>query len=149
MKISEDMWKTVQKHLDYTDEEMKIFRENPMNEERLSNGLVTLNKTIVAEVVESHGCDCGHKIGDKLYFDGRGVGLLTKHAPSRVCIYALHSITMAIFAIPELMCAGADPNKMVFNRFGCTDVGVRCGGWGHIVMEVRVEDREVIDENRK
>jgi hypothetical protein len=33
MKINEDVWKTVQKHLDYTDEEMKIFRENPMNKE--------------------------------------------------------------------------------------------------------------------
>ena len=147
--MNEDMWKTVQKHLGYTDEEMKIFRENPMNEERLSKGLVTLNKTIVAEVVESHGCTCGHKIGDKLYFDGQGVGLLTKHAPSRVCIYALHSITMGIFAIPELICAGVDHNKMMFNRFGCTDVGVRCGGWGHIVMDIKVEDRKLINENRK
>jgi hypothetical protein len=31
---------------------------------------------------------------------------------------------------------------MRFKRFGCPDVGVRCGGWGHIVMEVKVEDRK-------
>jgi hypothetical protein len=30
---------------------------------------------------------------------------------------------------------------MRFNRVGCFDVGVRCGGWGHIALEIRVEDR--------
>jgi hypothetical protein len=25
---------------------------------------------------------------------------------------------------------------------GCHDVGVRCGGWGNIVMEIKVEERE-------
>jgi hypothetical protein len=34
-----------------------------------------------------------------------------------------------------------DPNEMRFNRVGCFDVGVRCGGWGHIALEIRVEDR--------
>ena len=31
---------------------------------------------------------------------------------------------------------------MRFNRVGCFDVGVRCGGWGRIVFEVRMEDRK-------
>jgi hypothetical protein len=30
---------------------------------------------------------------------------------------------------------------MRFRRVGCFDVGVRCGGWGHIVMELKMEDR--------
>ena len=30
-----------------------------------------MNKTIVAEVIESHGCDRGHKAGDKFYFNGQ------------------------------------------------------------------------------
>jgi len=147
--MSEDMWKILQKHLNYNDEEMKIFRADPRNEDALSKTALMLNKTIVAEVVESHGCDSGHKAGDKLYFDGRGVSLLAKLGPSRVCIFALHSVALAMPAVAELLYAGADPNKMRFKRFGCPDVGVWCGGWGHIVMEVKVEDREVIDENRK
>jgi hypothetical protein len=77
MKISEDIWKAIQKHLNYTDEEMKIFRTNPRNEDVLSKTDLMLNKTIVAEVIESRGCDSGHKPGDKFYFDGRGVSLLT------------------------------------------------------------------------
>jgi uncharacterized repeat protein (TIGR04076 family) len=147
--MSEDMWTMLQKHLGYTDEEMKIFRANPRNEDVLSKTAFMLNKTIVAEVIESHGCDSGHKIGDKFYFDGRGVSLLAKLGPSRVCIFALHSVALAMPALAELMYAGVDPNTMRFKRFGCVDVGVRCGGWGHIVMEVKVEDRKVPDEKRK
>lgn len=147
--MTEDIWIMVQKHLGYSDEEMKIFRANPRNADVLSKTDVMLNKTIVAEVIEAHGCDSGHKAGDKFYFDGRGVSLLTKLGPSRVCIFALHSIALAMPALAELIYAGIDPNNMRFNRFGCVDVGVKCGGWGHIVMEIKVEDRKVIDENRK
>jgi uncharacterized repeat protein (TIGR04076 family) len=147
--MNEDTWKMMQKHLNYNDEEMKIFRANRRNEDVLSKAAVMRNKTIVAEVIESHGCESGHKAGDKLYFDGRGVSLLTKLSPNRVCIFALHSVALAMMGVAELIYAGVDPNKMRFNRYGCTDVGVRCGGWGHIVMEVKVVDREVINENRK
>ena len=142
MDVTEDTWKMLQRHLGYSDEDMKIFRANPMNEDVLSKTAAMLNKTIVAEVIESHGCDSGHKAGDKFYFDGRGVSLLTRLGPSRVCIFALHSVALAMPALAELIYAGIDPNKMRFNRFGCVDVGVRCGGWGHIVLELSVEDRD-------
>ena len=142
MDITEDTWKMLQRHLGYSDEDMKIFRANPMNEDVLSKTAAMLNKTTVAEVIESHGCNSGHKAGDKFYFDGRGVSLLTRLGPSRVCIFALHSVALAMPALAELIYAGIDPNKMRFNRFGCVDVGVRCGGWGHIVVELSVEDRD-------
>jgi len=146
MKLDEKFWKTVQQHLGYSDEDMKIFRANPRNEDVLSKTGLMLNKTIVAKVIESHGCDSGHKAGNKFYFDGRGISLLTKLGPSRVCIFALHSIALAMPALAELIYAGIDPNKMRFNRFGCVDVGVRCGGWGHIVMELSVEDRDKLSK---
>jgi uncharacterized repeat protein (TIGR04076 family) len=142
MAISEDTWKLVQKHLGYTDEEMKIFRADPRNEDALSKTIPMLNKTIVAEVVESHGCDSGHKVGDRIYFDGRGISLLTGLGPSRICIFALHSIALAMPAVAELFYAGIDPNQMRFKRFGCPDVGIKCGGWGHVVMEIKMEDRK-------
>lgn len=146
MKLDEKAWKGVQQHLGYNDEEMKQFRENPRNEDVLSKTAVMLNKTIVAEIIESHGCDSGHKVGDKIYVDGRGISLLTKLGPSRICIFALHSVALAMPALAELLYAGIDPNEMRFKRFGCPDVGIKCGGWGHIVMELRVEDR---DKNSK
>ena len=141
MKVDESVWDFFQKHVGYTDEEMKEFRENPRNEDVLSKGRALMNKTIVVEVVKSHGCNSQHKEGDKFYFDGAG-NLITKLCPKRVCIYALSSVTMGIFASNELFYAGVDPNEMRFKRFGCFDVGVKCGSWGNIVMEIRVEDRK-------
>jgi len=142
MAIDEATWTFLQKHLGYTNDEMKIFRADPRNEDVLSKGVGMLNKTIVAEVVEANGCDSGHKVGDKFYFDGRALSLLTKLCPGRVCIFALHSMALAMPAFSELFYAGVDPNEIRFKRFGCTDVGLKCGGWGHIVMEIRMEDRK-------
>ncbi len=141
MKVDENVWDSFQKHVGYTDEEMKEFRENPRNEDVLSKGPALMNKTIVVEVVKSHGCNSQHKEGDKFYFDGAG-NLITKLCPKRICIYALSSMATGIFAANELFYAGVDPNEMRFKRVGCFDVGVKCGGWGNIVMEIRVEDRK-------
>jgi uncharacterized repeat protein (TIGR04076 family) len=141
MKLDESIWKNVQRHLGYNDEEMKRFRENPRNEDVLAKAPALMNKTIIAKVVESHGCNSQHKVGEKFYFDGAG-NLLTKLCPQRICIYALSSIASLIFTSNELLYAGVDPNEMRFKRAGCFDVGVQCGGWGHIVMELSVEDRD-------
>jgi hypothetical protein len=46
---------------------------------------------------------------------------------------------MMICAANEMTYAGHSPNEMVFRRAGCYDVGLRCGGWGHIVLELHAE----------
>ena len=141
MKIGEDVWRFYQQHLGYNNEEMKKFKENPRNVNLVSKAPELMNKTIVFEVVDSHGCNSHHKVGDKLYFDGSG-NLITAMCPKRVCFGALNATGSLIYAADELMYAGVDPNEMQFKRVGCGDVGLNCGGWGHIVMEVRVEDRK-------
>jgi len=133
-------WKLMKARLGYTDEEMKMFRENPRNDDVLSKAPALMNKTIVLEVVESHGCNSQHKVGDKFYFDGAG-NLLTKRGPKKICIYALKAAASMVFASNELFYAGIDPNEMRFKRAACFDVGVQCGGWGRIVLELRVQDR--------
>jgi len=145
MGIRDIAWKTVKwsvmkKNLGYTDEEIKTFKADPRNEDVLSKAPALLNKTIIVEVVESHGCNSQHKVGDKFYFDGAG-NLLTKQCPKKVCIYALSSATSMIFASNEMFYAGIDPNEMRFNRAGCFDVGLQCGGWGRIVLELKMLDR--------
>ena len=134
-------WRMIQKRLGYTDEEMKIFRDNPRNEDILSMVPELMNKTIIAEVVDSHGCNSQHKVGDRFYFDSAG-NLLTALSPKRICIYALSVIMPQIFTATEFLYAGADPNEMRFKRAGCFDVGVVCGGWGRIILELKVEDRK-------
>jgi len=31
---------------------------------------------------------------------------------------------------------------MRFNRVECCDVGIQCGGWEHIDLELKMEDRK-------
>ncbi|UCC80369.1 MAG: TIGR04076 family protein [Candidatus Zixiibacteriota bacterium] len=131
-------WKFMKRRLGYSDDEMKKFRENPRNEDILSKIPKLFDKTIVAEVIDSHGCNSEHHVGDKFYFDGAG-NLLTEECPKRICIYALNAITPQIFAMIEMFFAGVDPNEMRFKHAACFDVGLECGGWGRIVMEIRVE----------
>jgi len=140
MSVDESTWKFFQQHLGYSDEEMALFRANPRNEEVLAKAPELMQKTIVAEVVESHGCNSQHKVGDRFLFDGAG-NLITSRCPRRICIYALQALGRLIFATNELAYAGVDPDSLRFRRTGCFDVGVKCGGWGHIVMEVRVQDQ--------
>ena len=114
---------------------------NPRNGDVLSKAPELLTKTIIVEIVDSHGCNSQHRIGDKFYFDAAG-NLLTERCPQRVCIYALQAITPQVFAANELFNAGIDPNEMRFKRAACFDVGLECGGWGRVVMEISVEDRK-------
>ena len=137
-------WNFIKKRLGYTNEEMKMFRENPRNEDVLSKAPELIKQTIIAEVIDSRGCNSQHRDGDRLYFDGAG-NLLTKMCPKRICVYALNAITPQLFTVNELLLAGVDPNEMRFKRAACFDVGLECGGWGRIVMEIKVEDRNNIN----
>lgn len=141
MQVNEDLWNLMQQHLGYDDDEMAAFRANPDNEAILAKIPEIINKTIVFTVIESRGCNSQHRVGDKFFFDGAG-NLLTRKSPKRVCIYALHSLAAAIFASNELIYAGVDPMQMRLKHAGCSDVGVTCGGWGHIAMEFSIEERE-------
>jgi uncharacterized repeat protein (TIGR04076 family) len=133
-------WRFIKNHLKYTNEEMELFRKNPRNEEVLDKGIDLQNKRIVIKVVDSQGCNSQHKIGDKFIFDGAG-NLLTKHNPDKICIFALNAATSLVFAACELYYAGVDPNEMKFKRSGCFDVGIQCGGWGKIVLEISMADK--------
>jgi uncharacterized repeat protein (TIGR04076 family) len=141
VEVDETIWQFMQKRLGYSDEEMRKFRENPRNAQVLDKALELMNKTIVVEVVESRNCNSQHKVGDRFLFDGAG-NLLTRKCPKRICIYALAQLPQLIFAANELVYAGVDPNEMRFKRVGCFDVGVNCGGWGHINMEIKIQERQ-------
>ena len=146
--MSKKIQEFIKSHLGYTDEEMALWLENPRNQEALLKIPTLLQKTIIIEVVESHGCASLHKVGDKFYFDGPG-NLLTKLNPKRVCIYALSEMERLIFAAQELFYAGIDPNEMSIKRVGCFDIGLKCGGWGRIILELKFEDRDKVIKELK
>jgi uncharacterized repeat protein (TIGR04076 family) len=115
--------------------------QDPRNAEVLAKTKDLMNKYIILEVVRAHGCNSGHKVGDRFYFDGAG-NLLTEKCPGKVCGYSLNAALMMVFAANEMIFAGVDPNVMLFKRASCFDVGLECGGWGQVVLELQVEDRE-------
>ena len=140
MSVDERLWKIMQKRLGYSDEELEDFKKDPRNADVLDKSAELLNKVIILEVVESHGCNSRHKVGDKIFFDGAG-NLLTEVSPKKICAYSLNSALLLVYTANEMIYAGIDPNEMRFKRTGCIDVGLRCGGWGRVVLELRVEDR--------
>lgn len=139
--IPDQVWSFMQQRLGYTDEEMETFRNDPRNRDVLATGPTMAQKTIVFEVVSSRGCNAQHKVGERFYFTGDGL-MLTRMNPKRVCAFLMPNMTSAIYAIGEMMYAGVDPNEMRFRRSGCFDVGIECGGWGNVVLEVKVLDRD-------
>ncbi|MBD3194990.1 MAG: hypothetical protein GF317_08050 [Candidatus Lokiarchaeota archaeon] len=144
MEINEELKESLMERMDYSSEELDTFLNNPRNKKVLAKSLNLLGKTIIFEVVESHGCNTLHKVGDKFYFDGAG-NLLTKLSPKKICIYALAELDKLIFASNELLYAGVDPNEIVFDKASCFDVGLKCGGWGQIIMKISVVERESIE----
>jgi uncharacterized repeat protein (TIGR04076 family) len=141
VEIPDQMWALIQQHLGYDDEEMALFRADPRNAKVLAAAPEMRRKTIVFEVVKSQGCNSQHQVGTRFFFTGDG-NLITSMAPKRVCAFALPVMTQIIFTMQDLWYAGVDPNEACFRRASCFDVGVRCGGWGNVVVEAKVMDRE-------
>jgi uncharacterized repeat protein (TIGR04076 family) len=140
IKIDENVWTFLKQHLDYSDEELTKFRADSRNEEVLKRAADLMSKTIVAEVIHSHGCNSQHKVGDKFYLDGVG-NLISDLCPKKMCLHAVSALKSPVFAANELLYAGVDPNKMLFKRCGCSDVGLECGGWGRVILEISVQER--------
>ena len=134
-------WSLIKRHLGYDKEEMNRFRANPKNEVVLDKGRELMEKEIVFEFVSVKACNSQHKVGDRIYFDGPG-NLLAEKSPAKICIFALNAVVPLIYAASELFYAGVDPNTMKFKRASCIDVGVECGGWGQVVLEISVQDIE-------
>ena len=130
--------KVLQKKLGYTNEEMDIWKSRDRNREIAAMAPGLLKKRLVLEVVESHGCNSQHAKGDRFVFDAFG-NLDTRQCPDQVCLFLVAGAQNLVYAGMELLLAGADPNKMGFNRTGCVDVGLECGGWGKVVVVIKAE----------
>jgi len=136
----EQIAKMIQKRLGLDDKEFQTIKDSPKFQRLFENILTGSRYKLVAEIVESKGCHSGHVKGQKLFFDSAG-NLLTREAPERVCAFLMPNLTVLINAFFENLLNGRDPNEVMFNRTGCYDVGPACGGWGHVIVEMRAEPR--------
>ena len=133
--------RTIQRRLGLDDQEFRVIQENPKYQRLFQNARKGARYRLIAEVVESKGCHSGHIQGQRLVFDSTG-NLLTQESPERVCAFLLPNLTVLINAFFENLMNGRDPNEVMFNRTGCFDVGHICGGWGHVILEMRAEERD-------
>jgi len=134
----------LKKRLCLPEREFGELEKNPRFQRLFENAIKASRYTIVAEVVSSRSCHSGHVVGQRFYFDSAG-NLLTKHAPPRVCAFIFPNLVPLINVFFENLMNGRDPNEVIFNRTGCFDVGVNCGGWGHIILEVNAIPRDQIE----
>ena len=136
----EQIIKMLQKRLGLEGKEFQALKDSPKFQRLVDNLLSASRYRLVAEIVESKGCHSGHVKGQKLVFDSAG-NLLTREAPERVCAFLMPNLTVLVNAFFENLLNGRDPNEVMFNRTGCYDVGPACGGWGHVIVEMRAEPR--------
>jgi len=133
-------WKKFQNRMNYSDEELQIFKSDP----RRANAAPKLysrdlmKKFLVFEIVESHGCTVGLKVGDRLFFRGFGALDLRRSNPTW-CAHALSAIATIANMAQDRYVAGLDPNDMVYNHIPCLDVGPK-RGWGQVIMKAYVKD---------
>jgi hypothetical protein len=135
---STQLEKIIQKRLALPEDEFETIRKNPKFQRLFSNALEASRYRLVATVMESKGCHSQHRVGQRIVFDSSG-NLLTNESPERVCAFLMPNLVVLINAFFENLMNGRDPNEIMFNRTGCFDVGPACGGWGHVVVEMKAE----------
>jgi hypothetical protein len=124
--------------LGYTDAQWETFLKNPRNLEVLERTEDFFKYRIVAEVISAYGCAAGHRVGERILIDPGGT-LPCKENPEKVCFGLLSPINPFVWMVFDKISSGEDPTRISFNRVHCLDVGVDKGGWGEVVVEVRVE----------
>lgn len=134
MEVSKIDWKRFQEEIGYSDEELALFRANPKAVKLLERSEEMAKWDIVAEVMTADGCS-HHRVGDRIILSPLGV-LRTREGPEKVCLQALAPLPLAVAVIQERLVNGLDPEPTLFDRLGCCDVGVECGGWGHVCLKI-------------
>nr|HID57944.1 hypothetical protein [Desulfobacterales bacterium] len=133
-----NFWKKFQELMGYSDEEMERFKADPKKTKTLTELRKARKRKIIAEVIKSHGCASGHKVGDKFVISVLTGCLISEECPRYMCIHALQPLAICTVVVQDRIVAGLDPNEMVFDTWSCSDSGFDCGGWGQISLKVYV-----------
>ena len=134
----EEFWKGIQQHMGYSDEELEHIKKYKFAKILPIMPSPTIQgKTMVIEVVQSHGCAEGMKPGDKLYFIG--CSNLDPTRSSRWCAYNMSHICNFTNLCHNMLLQGLDPNEMYTNHFSCMDCGSTLG-LGLVISKVTVID---------
>jgi uncharacterized repeat protein (TIGR04076 family) len=139
MTVNQEVLDGLKQQLGYTDEQWEMWKSNPKNLKIAEVFPECQKYRVVAEVIKSQGCGAGHDVGDRFIFTGDGC-LVTKESPDKICMAALQPLMGRIDTLVlDSLLNGKEPQGLVWDAIHCVDVGVEYGGWGEIIMKVRVE----------
>lgn len=104
-----------------------IFRSNPRYAKAMEYAAKFITHKIYVEVVESHNCNAGHKVGDKFVMTANGY-LIWDEGPKYMCPHAIAAFAPYLYAMWERFYEDLDPHGMLFTTVHCPDVGCKRGG---------------------
>ena len=136
-------WKGFQKHMGYSDAELKALKNDPIKSEYVQKicSPAMQDKYLIAEVVESHGCVAGMKPGDRIYF--KGMSVLDPERSDPWCPYIVNPYWFTAGA-RNMVRQGLDPNSFYVPYSACMDVGPE-NGLGRVIFKVTVVDKSKLD----
>jgi uncharacterized repeat protein (TIGR04076 family) len=143
----DEFWKGFKEHMKYTDQDMEYLKNDPRRTKwapKMASPDIQ-ESTLVIEVIESHGCANGMKVGDKLYF--QGCGLLDTKRSDNWCASAFNHISKVSNVCHNLILHGIDPNDMYNDCQSCSDCGTKYG-WGNVIMRSSIIREPKNPENK-
>jgi uncharacterized repeat protein (TIGR04076 family) len=135
----EKRWRKFQNILGYTDEELALYRSNPKKVKAMEEAAKFSNYKIIIEVIESHNCAIGYKVGDQFVVDGDG-SLILEESPAKICVGAVYGFKTLIDRMWQAFYDGH--SEVLHDTTHCPDVGVHRGGWGEVTYRVRAVPKE-------
>lgn len=137
---NEEQLKSFKDMMNYNDAQWDTWRSNPKNLQLLEKAGEFEKYILIAEVTSSTGCAAGHRVGDRIVYVGGA--LVSSESPEKICFGLLATVSPVVHMLMEKIFSGEDPTKIVFTKHHCPDVGVDNGGWGEVIVEVKVEETQ-------
>lgn len=132
-------WEGFKTWMQFSDEELEVWKSDPVRLmgtlHMFSNGIV--GKWLVVEVVKSHGCGNGHRVGDRLWW--KACGHLVTELSDDWCGHNLSYMGLMQDAVHNLVMQGTDPSALYPDHFSCVDTTCKYG-WGYVESKVFVVD---------
>lgn len=144
--IPAEVWQYIQGTMDFTDDEMEIFKKQPRTNQIVGKLDTIMKVPVVFEVVDAHGCIAGHKKGDFYMFPSGGP-MDTKNSSPILCPFLMPPMSRIMWILQERVWEGLPPLPL-FSMGQCDDVGLKCNGWGKVVIEARIMDSTELEARR-
>jgi len=136
-------WEGFQRWMGFDDAELAAWQADPQKmgatAHMFSNGIT--DKWLCFEVVKSHGCGNGHRVGDRLWW--RACGHLVTELSDGWCGHNMSYVGLMQDATHNLIMQGKTGNELYPDHFSCVDTTCKYG-WGYVETKVfLVEDKDL------